>query len=587
MSNMHMWVSISTLILSGMNPSVFFLTLFINSTNIFSRHRCPHNRENRSQQVVKAACVLTEYQLAFKQHDYQPPRESLRPKIRMYDSKRSPREMATTYTETYVPHEVNRRYVAPKKEYVPAQGEVNLHTTYEKEFTPKQGKRALPYKPKNERELEPPPFNSKTVYQTAYLEIDKDEAQKSRSKPMKHNECIVKSDEKFFAVSTVQDDYKQHEAVERRKPIKPAEREPEARDDKFVDVTTYKAEFIRKSPDPVVAKRPKDHKIAEDGKYNTISTVMADYQAHKTYKREASFKPPQEYVVSTALFDSRTTKSMAYKQWPIQPKEIKPWMKKPQYEPSSLVFTKTSSYQDDFTVPETLERVKPIRPVQNDLHYLGSGDSRAPFSCKTHYREEFLEWEKVLRPASYKVVNKYQPPEEKWHAESIMKSHYQGIYTPPAQICEPPKNNWADISPRARMLSTSIYGETFRGERPKSCPAKLLAKEMDSAYTYLREKRGHRFFAKNPSKSSVESSKSNKDVAPTAAGSEAEAVKTPKENEKPQTPRVETPRSPSHATQTLQVETPRRPTSTDSAQKSEEKVTNPPSSPKASAEPEK
>ncbi|CAH1785214.1 unnamed protein product [Owenia fusiformis] len=491
------------------------------------RHRCPHNRGSlKSIPDTSGDCKLaSEYQEKFEGMDYQKPREAIRP-TKKEPSSPVPMDMTTMYTETFVTHEIMPRKIRSKEQFVPSTTPMNKRTTYKMDYTAKEGKRTKSYAPEYQYVERRTKFNSSTIHNTAFKGFNEEDMKICRPRTIRHKENLTAPEEKFKCASTVQDDYKEHTNLERTKPIIPKQEGFQDHNEKFDDRTMYKDTYGTEKPLSEPPKRiKKKESTLKPATFFSETTVMADYKPHVNPKRAKCYKPKVKPISTKVPFDDRTTCSMAYKEWEVK-KHVKPiWANKKAYDRPNIIFTKLSSYQEDFQTPKDFEKAL-CKPIKNELE-MDHSKKKAPFCMTTHYQDMFTELD-GKRPDSFKVVNIYKPPKEKFQVESHQQSQYKGAYIEPAIICRPPSQS--EKVSRGKMIFDTTYRKCYTGENSVSCPVYGLPLEETnqlgspvlktntkdsrqgdknpdgkSDFIFTMTRHGHKFFSdvKSPQKNAI------------------------------------------------------------------------------------
>ncbi|XP_072041484.1 uncharacterized protein [Amphiura filiformis] len=434
--------------------------------------------------------LQSEYQQAYKAWPWQAPRKSIKPPSK--NNKDSVHgvnissTMRTTNQVVFVPHKPSTRTKshAPKREYKRGKTKMVTDTTYDIDYKCKEASRRPPCKPKeqNHKPSVRKPFNTVSAYEATYTKWTPEEQKgcTAEIKIPKNNLNVLQV--QFKGTTTVQDDFKPHENVQPAKSMRPTEKSHTSTKPFIQDQTTHQTDFAPKPPQqPREAFKPKEEQKAPsnsngNGRYDYLTIMMRDFPEHVGHKPEESYKPKKGYRPTGTKLDDKTTQRMAFKAWPIPPRERQPWAERPAYKYQKGKLCLHTSYQDDFTdpcsiMPQAFEkcRAAPCRYENN----LGAGES-GPFDDRTEYKSKFVAWDGAKRAGSYKLVEEYSPPKTKFVGESIFHSHFKGEPAPPAKSCRPPQRPHSSSGKSMHFEST--YRTNFR--RPVSCPVgKVLSSE--------------------------------------------------------------------------------------------------------------
>ncbi|XP_038065205.1 stabilizer of axonemal microtubules 1-like [Patiria miniata] len=426
---------------------------------------------------IQTQLKLSEYQEAYVAWPWQPRRESMRPVAKKTVPASRPK-LKTTNQCAYVAHKTTQRPKATcnKKGYRTPTTKMLTETTYDTDFTKKTASRPAAFKPEETAVSAPGPFASKTVYEKTYTAWTPKQLEECKVKLQVTEDNLKTGNpgKKFQATTTVKEDYKDHGNVAPAKSTKPAAK-PVQSTAPFTDETTQRADFTPKTPASVEGFKPAVEYKFNSGPFDDLTIFRRDFPEHKGVKKEQSYKPKNDYTPSASEFDDRTTQRLAYRAWPIPKREHLPWADRPGYMPNRAKLQLVTTYQNDFEdpsylIPKALQkcRATPYKYENN----LGAGES-GPFDDRTEYRSTFIAWEGVKRPASYKIIEKFQYPKTPFSGESTFSSHFKGVRGLPAKSCRPARR---PHSSAAGMISfDTTYRATFDSgpstrDRPKSCP---------------------------------------------------------------------------------------------------------------------
>uniref|UniRef100_A0ABI7XT83 Stabilizer of axonemal microtubules 2 n=1 Tax=Felis catus TaxID=9685 RepID=A0ABI7XT83_FELCA len=96
------------------------------------RHHCPHGT-TRIYENSGTSCPTTEYLEKYPTYGNVPPPQSLKPK-QEFRACRGKMEGITTFKSDYRPYEIVKQPRQVPEEYKPKQGEIDLGTTYKRDF---------------------------------------------------------------------------------------------------------------------------------------------------------------------------------------------------------------------------------------------------------------------------------------------------------------------------------------------------------------------------------------------------------------------------------------------------------------------
>jgi len=456
------------------------------------RCRCPPSRGSLGEEPKADATLRlkSEYQSVYETFLAQERRKAIRPPMRHHTSK-VPIETSTMYKNVYKAHPVVAEIRRPKREYIQNPTATDHKSTYMGDFEGQPGKRSVSFRPNYVYKPRDGSFPKDTSYTETFTDFVPEEMAMCRSRPMKHSECLEISNDKMDTSSVMKTDFVPHAKHQRTGLIRPPAPAARVRNP-FKPETTYKMNFIRKTPEHVVETRKPAEYVAPQDPFEGHTTFRSDYQAHPNdYARAKCFKPNYSYHANKIRFDGKTTSTDAYKAWPVAKMEKPAWaIPKPTNHDADKPFSQSSSYQDDFVKPEGFERSKLANPG-NKSPTLGRNEGQDSFHKKTQYKEQYCTFENVRPPKSFKINQEYETPAEQMSVESTYRVDFVGKHTAPASLCVP---TLTTSQPRRPLTFKTTYEDTFKGERPTECPAQVLAMKEDNKKSADMVKNGHHYF---------------------------------------------------------------------------------------------
>ncbi|XP_060076935.1 stabilizer of axonemal microtubules 1-like [Ylistrum balloti] len=490
----------------------------------------PQKARNRSQipawDARRSGLKLTqtqsdgrsEYQASYTKWPFQRPRTNIKPESNHLEIPASicDMDMDTTYRTDYVVHEASKR--EKKKEYVyrTAGGVLLTDTTYKVDFAPKVALRAEPFKTYKEYSAPVTKFKGKSIYQMSYQHFEPDLAKQCRPSPIRPAEALKSGEHKATPASTFRNDYQKHENTVKRKPIKQEENNKPSTEP-LESTTSYK-EFYTKKELPTYSRKvintncvvtkmmlpealqPKTETTGDSGDQNSapavesetketnaespvqglMTTFMADFRPHYNVRRRTMCKPPEsDYHFIDAPFDGNTTAGIAYKVWPVAFPEKPHWTVKPPYKRPQTFMQTDSTYAVDFKHPGSNLPPSLIKNKHNQdiIRHVASGDA----GQETTYQNNFKGIPLEEATKSFLFKQEYEPPKERMICQSTQRAHYTGNHSERAKLCRQISEHRTLFKNQTMEFGTT-YRDTYKDNRPKSCPAnvKLSLESVES-----------------------------------------------------------------------------------------------------------
>ncbi|OWF35993.1 stabilizer of axonemal microtubules 1-like [Mizuhopecten yessoensis] len=477
----------------------------------------PHKTRYRNQipawdarrlglRITQTQCEgKSEYQTSYPKWPFQRPRTNIKPANNRLEIPTSicDMEMDTTYKTDYVAHETSKREKKKETVYRSAKGELMTDTTYKVDFAPKVALRVEPFKTYKEYSAPVTKFKGESIYQMSYQHFEPDLAKQCRPAPIRPAEALRGGERKATPSSTFRNDYQKHENTEKRKPIKPEENN-KLSTEPLEDTTSYK-EFYTKKDLPTYSRKvintncvvtklmlPESLQPQGDSGEQTVvtetkpetkessttpllqglmTTFTADFRPHYNVRRRTICKPPESaYHFIDAPFDGNTTAGMAYKVWPVTLPEKPKWAVKPAYQRPKTWMQTDSTYAVNFKHPGNNIPPSPIKTKHNQdiIRHVASGDA----GQETTYQNNFQGISLADATKSFLTKQVYEPPKEKIICQSTQRAHYTGHHTERAKLCRQTSEH-RNLFNNKTMEYNTTYRDTYKDNRPKSCPANV------------------------------------------------------------------------------------------------------------------
>lgn len=381
-------------------------------------------------------------------------------------------------------HKYNRPAKRAPDKYKKPAGKVDGESTYRHDYPGKMVPPAASAKPAVTFVAHGRPFDNTTDYQDTYKEWDLKSAYRNTLKP---DHKPVGLSGKMDGKTTFQTDYPGY-YLPRRTIIRPPGSGIKVPSAPMEKDTTTRLDYTKKDIEPRKPAKPMERPWTS-GTFNGITTFQHDYE-YRGGKPPDSFKPKEE-MMKSGPFEGDTSYGTAYKKWEIPKRQARG---KEMYNPPAARMDGITTFQHDYPDHGEIAPALSAKPIAQTV---ASGQ---PFDDKTTHREAYKAWDvgPVDRAGQ---TDTYLPPTTKFEGESTTHADYKGKYAPRAL----PVRQVVPSRSEGDMYLDTTYRDTFKGERPMSCPAKGIrqwAPSPQNGYLYSHDWRGHSYF--NPMASSVQ-----------------------------------------------------------------------------------
>lgn len=429
------------------------------------RHHCPHRPWRPGGDF--GPCMVTSYNTTFKQHPITL-RESFKPDPSTLRNE-DPLSDKTTFRTDYIKHPLEKHYHHQPEGYKKPVGEMDVMTSYVRDFTEKQAPPAQMIKQSGQRQL-PAKFEGEPTYKNDYRQWPLD-----RVCP-KPQEAWVPSNHPFEGQSTFTRDFRKYNEPP-RKAMKPEQATIKS-DAPFDGDTGYRADYIKHPMYPREQRQADKYKpscVPFDG----MTTFNRDFTKKNGNKTE-SCKPNNEAYQSEAPLDDLTTFKNDYRKWNGE----RPYVhlpesyKKPEGE---IDMNTTNKIQFKAYPPQRVAMVKP-------------GDGRVMFPGEfqgmTNYKSDFKQWEMTREKP--KPREGWVPNSSAFEGCATYKSHYVQHAHVPVKSMKPNASTMASDQP---FDGATMYRTEFIKKHADICPAAILDTNV-SKFNYVEtDQRGHKQYS--------------------------------------------------------------------------------------------
>uniref|UniRef100_A0A8D0DJ48 Stabilizer of axonemal microtubules 2 n=1 Tax=Salvator merianae TaxID=96440 RepID=A0A8D0DJ48_SALMN len=432
-------------------------------------HRCPHNL-TRIYDDGGESTLMTEYVDKYPGYGNVVPPQSLKPK-QEYQTHRGKMEDVTTFKSDYLPYEVASRPFRIQEEYKPIAGDIDLGTTYRRDYNAHKIEPITIAKPEERNYVRRGKMNAVPTYRADYRpwEIQ-------RREPNKVENAYHPPTEKFGNTTTFQDAFVPRE-LSLQKSFKPTivttlSNQP------FTGITSHRSDYVPHQLEPK-SKISKEEYKPNTNPFEDTTTHRCDFRG-LAGELPKSFKPENAKVELKGHFNGITEFRDRFQPWPISLPEAR---KSKDYVPSSGNMDLNTTTHLDY-VPHEISPVALMRPIEK------SKRNNAPFQGSTTMRDAFQAWD-VYRPEIIRKSQEVPKPSGKFDGITTFRAHYIPHNIVPTQSCKPPK---MPLSSPVRFEDETMYRTAYTPKKQEVCPATY---HSPPGYVFVStDSRGHKFFRK-------------------------------------------------------------------------------------------
>ncbi|XP_006870985.1 PREDICTED: protein FAM154B [Chrysochloris asiatica] len=370
----------------------------------------------------------------------------------------------------YRPYEIVKQPRHAPEEYKPKAGEIDLGTTYKRDFNSYKVQPVSIVRPL-ERQVKRGKLETVPTYKDDYRAWDI-----QKSELYKPEDTYQPPTVKFGNSTTFQDDYIPQEIKPRQsfKPTFAVKRSTVP----FHGDTSHRLDYV---PHPLEFKsaRPREVYKPASQALESVTTHRQDFQG-LVGEMAKICKPAYNRVTQNAQFEGSTEFQDSFQPWEIPPPVVK---KAAEYVPPTGTMQLNSTSQLDY-VPYQVHRVAAIRPVSHRRN------NNAPFQGKSTTKEDFPAWESC-RQGIVKRQQQIPNPSGKFDGLSTFQSHYVPHELIPTESCRPVN---AALSSSIPFDDVTMYSVEYTPKKQEICPA-----SYPSPPGYIFENtdsQGHKFFRK-------------------------------------------------------------------------------------------
>ncbi|XP_070543410.1 stabilizer of axonemal microtubules 2-like [Ptychodera flava] len=435
------------------------------------RHRCPHRPQGTIQKGF-GPCHLSEYANKYKGYPGAARRDNFKPKEEMIKGA-GPMDGTTTHKKDFIPHPFERPYVHQGEEYQPLPGDMDMLTSYTRDYP---GKRAIPAKSAKNLQTRKVPldkFEADPTYKTDYRKWDIP----ARDLAKGHHVYRPPS-APFEGQTTFQRDF-QPKRVPLTQSMRPNETAAQS-DTPFDDRTSHRLAYVAHPHQPRFVRTPENYK-QNPNRFDGLTTHKRDFIEKQAPKPE-SFKPSQAPLHSDHPFDDGTTFRRDYKAWEVRPPQVHvpdEWVK-----PKGDIDTLTT-FRRDYPAHH-IQPSKAARPPSRSKFESG------PFDDRTNYKTDFRPWDSRPDMRGDPSRKPYERPSVPFEGLSNYQMHYVPKAAPPPRSFAPDRGAQTSDTP---FDDRTMYKSEYIPKEADLCPAIDLNR---SGFRFKEiDARGHEVWGKN------------------------------------------------------------------------------------------
>lgn len=419
---------------------------------------------------------MSEYKETYRKFDNYAPAAPIRPEGATKLSG-VPLDGKTLYEQEYKKHPLEARKKREQAKYVKPNGTFDGTSSYQYNYTEKSAEKMKSARPAYQPATSDRPFSGTTVHKETYKPWEIPVMHGIRHQP-----AIRLPSGNFDHRTTFQNDFTGHPGHSGRQPIIPKEPTLSVGAGRFSDETTTRRDYTPKDARPEKSAKPPHYVLAHTDPFDHKTTFQHNFPWPDG--RPADSCKPQEMTRRSSLpLDGMTTHNMTYKPWEVAKREG--WKPKSGWVPPTDPFDSKTTFQHDYA-GKSASPAKSARPYYNRVE-------PGEFADRTTHKEAFKSWEVNARQ-SCKPKQVYSP-HGKFDGVTTFRTDFTGQQGNRRDMCVPKGSGLAFQGPQE---FSTMYGNTYLGERPPSCPAKFLDLRKNTAsrngFVYKIDNNGHQFF---------------------------------------------------------------------------------------------
>ncbi|XP_006885260.1 PREDICTED: protein FAM154B-like [Elephantulus edwardii] len=369
----------------------------------------------------------------------------------------------------YRPYEIVKQPRHVPEEYKPKQGEIDLDTTYKRDFNSYKVQPVAIVRPLERQQVKKGKLDTVPTYKDDYQAWDVQKMDLCKPEAAYHPPSV-----KFGNSTTFQDDYIPQE-IKPTHSFKPSFVFKSSKIP-FSGDTSHRIDYIPHHLEMKFA-RPKEVYKPTSQPFEDLTTHRSDFQGLLGEMAKIC-KPAYNKVAQSAQFEGRTEFRDSFQPWEIPSPIVK---KAPEYVPPTGGMQLSSTSHLDY-VPYQANRALPIRPVSQRRN------KNFPFQGKSTTKEDFPAWE-ICPQGIVKRQPQIANPSGKFDGLSTFRAHYVPHELIPTESCKPLPVTLRSSVP---FDNVTMYSTEYTPKKQEICPA-----SYPSPPGYVFENtnsQGHKFF---------------------------------------------------------------------------------------------
>ncbi|XP_077865250.1 stabilizer of axonemal microtubules 2-like [Saccoglossus kowalevskii] len=384
------------------------------------------------------------------------------------------------WRKDFIPYPFEKPFVHQGEEYNPVPGNMDLLTSYTKDYPEKRGDRAKSLKHFQTRKVPLDPFEADPTYKTDYRKWDLPARDLAKGSHVYRPPTAP-----FEGQSTFQRDF-QPKQIPMTQSMKPHELAQQS-DTPFDDRTSHRLAYIPHPQQARYVRTPDRYKL-NPNRFDGLTTHKRDFTEKQAPKPD-SFKPSQNPMHSDQPFDDATTFKRDYK-----PHEVSaPYVHVPDEwsRPKGEIDTLTT-FRRDYPA----HQVHPARAAKPPAR--GKVDA-GPFDDRTNYKTDFRPWDARPEMRGDPSRRPYEHPSVPFEGMSNYQAHYIPKATRPMRSFAPDRGAQISNTP---FDDRTMYNSEYVPRESEPCPAGNLSQSGFKFKEY--DARGHQLYDKNGNSNYVE-----------------------------------------------------------------------------------
>ncbi|XP_031995283.1 stabilizer of axonemal microtubules 1 isoform X1 [Hylobates moloch] len=430
------------------------------------RHHCPH-LPTKIYEKTEKPCLLSEYTKNYPFYHSYLPRESFKPR-REYQKGSIPMEGLTTARRDFGPHKVAPVKVHQYDQFVPSEENMDLLTTYKKDYNPYPVCRVDPVKPRDSKYPCSDKMECLPTYKADYLPWNQ-----RRREPLRLEHKYQPASVRFDNRTTHQDDYPIKGLVKTIS-CKPLAM-PKLCNIPLEDVTNYKMSYVAHPVEKRFVHEAEKFRPCEIP-FESLTTQKQSYRGLMG-ERAKSLKPLARPPGLDMPFSDTTEFRDKYQAWPTPQMFSKaPITYVPPEDRMDLLTTVRAHYTCPKGAPA--QSCRPALQIKKCGRFEGSSTTK----------DDYKQWSRT-RMEPVKPVTQLDLPTEALDCLTTTRAHY--VPHPPinTKSCKP---HWSGPRGNVPVEGQTTYTISFTPKEMSRC---LASYPEPPGYTFEEvDALGHRIY---------------------------------------------------------------------------------------------